>query len=86
MRRAAILTITPNQVLAVGRAHYLVFLSGLHDVYGNSFRLQRLTSTWFTTAYSTATTGPSVIGTNPDQRCDRRAHQHHPYRRLQRAH
>jgi len=60
-----ILTITPNQVLAVGRAHYLVFLSGLHDVYGNSFVYNGSPQPGFTTAYSTATTGPSVIGTNP---------------------
>ena len=60
-----ILTVTPSQVLAVGRIQYLYIQSGIQDVYGNSFVYGAQTPLSFTTAYSTVTTGPSVIGTNP---------------------
>ena len=60
-----ILTITPSRVLAVGRTQYLYLLSGIQDVYGNSFVYTGSPQPGFTTAYSTATTGPSVVGTNP---------------------
>jgi hypothetical protein len=58
-----ILTITPSQVLAVARTQALIIQSGIQDVYGNSFATAEVL--YFTTAYSTVTTGPSVIGTNP---------------------
>ena len=60
-----ILTVTPSQVLAVGRAQVLYVLSGIQDVYGNNFVFGAQSPLNFTTAYSTVTTGPSVIGTNP---------------------
>ena len=59
-----IITVTPSQVLAVGRTRSLYLSTGIQDVYGNSFPANSF-QLYFTTAYSSATTGPSVIGTNP---------------------
>ena len=58
-----ILTITPSQVLAVGRTQYLIVKTGSRMFMGTAS--QKHTVLNFTTAYSTVTTGPSVIGTNP---------------------
>lgn len=57
-----ILTFVPSQLLAVNRGYYIFFSSDIEDVAGNNFFSGLY---YFTTGFSTDTTGPTLTLANP---------------------